>query len=80
VTSVTVGYVFSNCAGVETLSGLDVAITLATQLHSRLPDGRVIQFTFVFVSDRNASGGVSFYGPIGCGSTGTGVAFNATKL
>ena len=80
VTNVTVGYAFSGCSGVETLSGLAESIMLpVTQFGTTLPDGRGIGFTFVFLSDRIASGGVVFYGPSGCGSTGDGGPFNATK-
>ena len=50
-----------------------------TQFGRTLPDGRGIGFTFVFLSDRIASGDVVFYGPSGCGSTGDGGPFNATK-
>jgi hypothetical protein len=79
VTAVSVGYVFSGCSGVETLPGPDVAVTSSfMQFGSTLPDGRGIMITIVFVSGRAASGGVVFYGPPSCGSTGSGGNFNAT--
>ena len=40
VTAVSVGYVFSGCSGVETLTGLEQAITSSfTQFGTNLPDG-----------------------------------------
>ena len=80
VTAVSVGYVFSGCSGVETLSGLDHAVTSSfAQFGSTLPDGRGIMVTIVFLPGGVASGGVVFYGPPACGSTGSGGPFNATR-
>lgn len=80
VTNVSVGYAFSGCSGVEALSGLDESIMRpVTQFGRTLPDGRGIAFTFVFLSDGSASGGVVFFGPSVCGSSGEGGPFNATK-
>jgi hypothetical protein len=80
VTAVSVGYVFSGCSGVETLSGLDQTITSSfAQFGRTLPDGRGIAVTIVFVSDRTANGGIVFYGPPSCGSTGSGGPFGASR-
>lgn len=81
VTAVSVGYSFSGCTGVDTLTGLDHEITLSgfTQFGASLAGGRAISVTIVFVADRTASGGVVFYGPSSCGSTGDGGPFSATK-
>ena len=80
VTAVSVGYVFNGCSGVETLSGLDHTVTSSfTHFGSTLPDGRAIMITIVFLPGGAASGGVVFYGPPSCGSTGSGGPFNATR-
>ena len=80
VTAVSVGYVFSGCSGVETLTGLEQAITSSfTQFGANLPDGRGITITIVFPAARIASGGVVFYGPPSCGSTGSGGPLSATR-
>jgi hypothetical protein len=80
VTAASVGYVFDGCSGVETLSGLDQAITSSfTQFGSSLGDGRGIMITIVFLPGGAASGGVVFYGPPSCGSTGSGGPFTAAR-
>ena len=80
VTAISVGYAFSGCSGVDTLSGLDHAISSgATQFGTSLAGGRAISLTIVFVADRTANGVVVFYGPSACGSTGDGGPFSASK-
>ena len=80
VTAVSVGYAFSGCSGVDTLTGLDHAITSGfTQFGGSVGGGRAISVTIVFVADRTANGGVVFYGPAACGSTGDGGPFSASK-
>ena len=80
VTAVSVGYAFNGCSGVETLSGLDQAVTSSfTQFGSTLSDGRGMMITIVFLPGGVASGGVVFYGPPSCGSTGSGGPFSATR-
>jgi uncharacterized protein YceK len=80
VTAFSVGYVFSGCSGVESLSGRSHAATFpVTQFGLSLPDGRGMMVTIVFLPDGAVSGGVVFYGPPSCGSTGTAVQFNASR-
>lgn len=80
VTAFSVGYVFSGCSGVESVSGVKYPATLpVTQFGSRLPDERAIFVTAVFLPGNSASGGVVFYGPPACGSTGSAVNFSASR-
>ena len=76
VTAVSIGYVFPGCSGVDVFSDLDVPIVVSPAVafgHSRsLPDGRAVSLQVFFMSDRMAVGGVVFYGPSNCGSTGSG--------
>ena len=80
VTAFSVGYALSGCSGVESLSGVGYPVTFpVTQFGSDLPDGRAMMVTVVFLPNSSASGGVVFYGPPSCGSSGTAVQFTASR-
>jgi hypothetical protein len=44
-----------------------------------LSDGRVVSIQAYFPADRIAQGGLVFYGPPSCGSSGSGGPFSAAR-
>ena len=76
VTTISVGYRFSGCSGVDTFSNLELPI-LSPQPGSAYvahgashPDGRGTSIQIFFSSERSGFATIIFYGPPSCGSTG----------